>query len=199
MTEPPRKARGRPRSFDPDAALARAGERFRRGGLAGTSLDDLADATGLNRPSLYAAFGDKRALYLAALDRSYGRLVRAFDALDAADLPLRQSLQAMFRWTIDGYLTGERGPAGCIAISTAATAAVEDEEVRARLNAFLTLEDDRIAALLAARGVNDAPAKARLVASVIHSLSTRVRSGAGKDELDSIAADCIDLIAPPCD
>ncbi len=199
MSQPPRRSRGRPRSFDPDKALANAGERFRSGGFAGTSLDDLAEATGLNRPSLYAAFGDKRAMYLAALDRTYARLVRAFDSLDGAGLPLRQSLEAMFRWTIDGYLTGERGPAGCVVVSTAATAAVTDDEVRSRLNAFLALEDERITALLAARSVNDAAPKARLIASVLHSLSTRTRAGASKQELDTIAADCIDLIAPPCD
>lgn len=190
------RPRGRPRQFDPDAALRAATERFRTGGFAGTSLDDLADATGLNRPSLYAAFGDKRALYLAALDRTLDRLSRAFDSLDATDLPLRETLQAMFRWTIDGYLTGEQRPSGCIAVSTAATAAVEDEAVRERLAAFLAMEDDRVAKVLARHDVPNPAAKARFLTGILHSMSTRTRAGATREELDRIADDTIDLIAP---
>src|SRR5260370_8021932 len=60
---------GRPREFDPDAALARAMEAFWAKGYEGTSLADLVAATGLNKGSLYAAFGDKRRLYLAAMER----------------------------------------------------------------------------------------------------------------------------------
>src|SRR5215472_16931180 len=62
-------ARGRPRAYDPEEALAQARDAFWDGGYTGTSLDDLSDATGMNRPSLYGAFGDKRALYLETLDR----------------------------------------------------------------------------------------------------------------------------------
>lgn len=192
----PPRPRGRPRKFDPDNALRAATERFRVAGFAGTSLDDLADATGLNRPSLYSAFGDKRALYLAALNRTIDRLSRAFDSLDATDLPLRETLQAMFRWTIDGYLTGERGPAGCIAVSTAATAAVEDPEVRERLMRFVAMEDDRVAAVLARHDVPNPQVRARFLTSILHSLSVRTRAGASRAELDAIADDAIDMIAP---
>ncbi|MGE5163663.1 MAG: helix-turn-helix domain-containing protein, partial [Sphingobacteriales bacterium] len=55
-----RRRRGRPRAYNPDTALARAADVFWRNGYDGTSLDDLVAATGMNRPSLYAAFGDKR-------------------------------------------------------------------------------------------------------------------------------------------
>ncbi len=67
--------RGRPRSYDPDTALAQAMAVFWNAGYAGTSLDDITAGTGLNRPSLYGAFGDKHALYLQALERyrSQGR------------------------------------------------------------------------------------------------------------------------------
>ena len=59
--------RGRPRAYDPDTALARAMAVFWAGGYAGTSLDDVTAGTGMNRPSLYGAFGDKHALYLHTL------------------------------------------------------------------------------------------------------------------------------------
>ena len=61
------RRRGRPRAYDPDVALSRAVETFWAHGYAGTSLDDLSAAMGMNRPSLYAAFGDKRDLYLKSL------------------------------------------------------------------------------------------------------------------------------------
>lgn len=192
--EMPRR-RGRPRSFDPGEVLGAASERFRTRGYAATSLDDLVDATGLQRPSLYAAFGDKRAIYLAALDRTIERAARGFDQLIAANLPLRESLQAMFRAIIDGYLTGETGPSGCIMVSTSAASAVDDAEIRDRLAAFLQLEDDKVEQLLIARGDPRAHAHARLATATIHSLSVRARAGAPRADLDALAAACVETIA----
>ncbi len=188
------RPRGRPRSFDPATALQSASECFRVAGFAGTSLDDLAAATGLNRPSLYAAFGDKRALYLAALDRTIANLDRAFDQIAALPLPLRDKLTQMFALTITGYWTGRERPSGCIAIGTAATAAVEDDDVRNRLAKFLAIQDRRIESMLADDGDRDAAAHARLIAAVLHSLSIRARAGADRADLDRLAADCVTLI-----
>src|ERR1700709_2108964 len=61
------KRRGRPRSFLPEEALRQVLETFWSKGYSATTLDDLSQATGLNRPSLYAAFGDKRTLYRTVL------------------------------------------------------------------------------------------------------------------------------------
>jgi AcrR family transcriptional regulator len=192
--ETPRR-RGRPRSFDSGEVLGAATERFRTRGYAGTSLDDLVDATGLQRPSLYAAFGDKHALYLATLERTIERAAKGFDRLLAADLPIRESLQALFRTVIDGYLTGETGPSGCIMVSTSAASAVDDAAIRERLAAFLTMEDAKVEALLTARGDQHAREHARLVTAVIHSLSVRARAGASRQELDAIADECVAVIA----
>src|ERR1700741_2659409 len=90
------RPRGRPRTYDPQEALARARDTFWRNGYAGTSLDDLSEATGMNRPSLYGAFGDKHALYLQTMER-YVEAGRAAmeSALDSA-LPLREALMRVF-------------------------------------------------------------------------------------------------------
>ena len=64
----PKKARGRPRSFDCEAALESAMQVFWEKGYDAASLTDLTEAMGINPPSLYAAFGDKERLYLAAVE-----------------------------------------------------------------------------------------------------------------------------------
>ena len=100
--------RGRPRKFDTDAVLAQVRETFWRYGYAGTSMDQLAAATGLHKPSLYGAFGDKKKLYLAALD-NYLLEVRA-EFGEAFGIPdLFDSLYAMSEWSIDKFLRGEEG------------------------------------------------------------------------------------------
>lgn len=196
MTEPvPRgRSRGRPRGFDPDLALKAAAERFRTQGYAATSLDDLVDATGLARPSLYAAFGDKRALYLAALDRLSARVEKAFDGLGALGLPLRPMVERMLVGAIQGYLSGEQGPAGCLLIGTATAEAATDPPVRAALSAFLEMEDRRIEGLLADAGSTRPAACARIVASVLHSLSVRARAGESRAALEQIARDCAAMV-----
>ena len=183
------RARGRPRSFDPAVALAAASERFRAQGFAATSLDDLVEATGLARPSLYAAFGDKRALYLAALARITERAERQFDSLAAQRLPRREMIETMLLFVVHGFLAGAQGPAGCLAVSTATAEATTDPPVRAALAAFLAMEDRRIEQLLADSGSTDPAAHARIIAAVIHSLSVRARAGESRESLEQIARD----------
>jgi TetR/AcrR family transcriptional regulator, copper-responsive repressor len=189
------KVRGRPRSFDPDEALQRAAERFRTYGFAGTSLDELSEATGLKRPSLAAAFGDKRALYIAAIEKLMARVERQLIRLGEAKLPLRELVERILIGGINLYLTGSDGPEGCLIINTAATQAASDPEVREKVGAFLAVEDSRIGELLAAAGSPAPEAQGRLVASVLHSLSVRARAGAPREELEQVARDCVDLIA----
>ena len=79
------KRRGRPRAYQPDVALGKALDLFRKDGFAATSLDDLSAATGMNRPSLYGAFGDKRELFI----KSYRRYRDDARARDGRHLPRR--------------------------------------------------------------------------------------------------------------
>lgn len=190
------RPRGRPRSFDADQALLRATEIFRTQGLAGTSLDALSEATGLARPSLAAAFGDKRALYLAAIDRLRGRVEGQLLRLGQARLPLAELVERLLIAGIDLYLTGGEGPEGCLILNTAATAAAADPEIRARLAAFLAMEDARIAELLAAAGSPSPEAHGRFVASMLHSLSIRARAGEPRETLVALARDAQALVCP---
>src|SRR5687767_4948989 len=103
--------RGRPRSFDTDEVLDRARDVFWRHGYAGTSMDQLAAATGLHKPSLYGAFGDKKRLYLAAL-RNYLAEVGAQFAAAFALPDLAESLHEITERSIDKFTRGGEG-AGC--------------------------------------------------------------------------------------
>src|SRR3977135_1391854 len=78
------RSKGRPRAFDVDLALDRALHLFWRKGYEGTSLSDLTKAMRINRPSLYAAFGNKETLFRKTLDRySKGPTAFSHDALRA--------------------------------------------------------------------------------------------------------------------
>src|SRR3954467_15127323 len=98
------RRRGRPRAYDPQVALARAADTFWKAGYAGTSLDDLAAATGMNRPSLYAAFGDKRELYLKTLQHYRDQYRELARETVADDPPLRVFLKRFYDTALGIYL-----------------------------------------------------------------------------------------------
>src|SRR5436190_19182839 len=121
MVQKEEKRRGRPRSFDEGEVLEKARAVFWDLGYAATSLDDIARATGLNRPSLYGAFGDKHALYLAALRRTIGASLRAIEAGLSLDGTMRQVLTAFYAAATRSYLAGDAGARGCFIVGTAVT------------------------------------------------------------------------------
>src|ERR1700684_4513583 len=102
--------RGRPRQYDPDQALAKAAAAFWKGGFAATSLDELSAATGMNRPSLYAAFGDKRALYLKAYAHYRAEVREIFRPIFLAEAPLRDKLRRILVAALDLYSSGQNEP-----------------------------------------------------------------------------------------
>lgn len=125
----------RPREFDAEEALERATRLFWAKGFEQTSLDELCAATGLGRSSLYAAFGDKRQLYLRALaryeERSAARITAAL-----ADKPIRQGLAAFLGALIDDIVAGP-GRRGCFIGNCAAELARLDRTAAAQVRASL--------------------------------------------------------------
>ncbi|HEX7881659.1 MAG TPA: TetR/AcrR family transcriptional regulator, partial [Afipia sp.] len=124
------KKRGRPRAFEPDVALGKAMDTFRDGGFAATSLDDLSVAMGINRPSLYGTFGDKRDLFLKAYERYRAEMAAVFASAFDPALTLRQMLERIYATALDVYLAGENGPRGCFTVMTATSEARADPEIR---------------------------------------------------------------------
>src|SRR3981081_2594992 len=125
------KRRGRPRAYQPEVALGKALDLFRKDGFAATSLDDLSAATGMNRPSLYGAFGDKRELYIKSYQRDRADARAAMIDIFRDELPIRKRLERIFAVALDIYLSGDAGPRGCFTVMTAASEAVSDPEIRA--------------------------------------------------------------------
>jgi AcrR family transcriptional regulator len=125
----------RPRTFDPDEALDLARDVFWQKGFQGTSLDDITAATGLNKPSLYAAFGDKNALFLKVLDRYHARIVANAERVLKEGPTAREAIE---RW-LTGFVpfcSGIKGSRGCLSVNTAADGAADQKEARKRIERF---------------------------------------------------------------
>ena len=125
----------RPRSFDPDEALDLARDVFWRKGFQGTSLDDITAATGLAKPSLYAAFGDKNALFLQVLDRYHQRIVANAERVLKEGPSARDAIE---RWLTSfvPFCSGVKGTRGCLSVNTAADGVCDQKEVRNRIERF---------------------------------------------------------------
>jgi len=125
----------RPRSFDPDEALDLARDVFWQRGFQGTSLDDITAATGLAKPSLYAAFGDKNALFLKVLERYHERIVAHAEKVINEGPSARD---AIHRWLTGfvPYCSGIKGSRGCLSVNTSADGAAEQKEIRNSVEAF---------------------------------------------------------------
>jgi TetR/AcrR family transcriptional regulator, copper-responsive repressor len=191
--------RGRPRGYDPEDALKRARDVFWVKGFAGTTLDDIVEATAMNRPSLYAAFGDKEAIYLAALkmqgDLLVGQVARAVEL----DLKIRPFLDLFFDRCIESYLAS--GARGCFLVGTALTESFARDDVGAVVrDAF-----GRVEALLEGRFRKakkdgelprgaDPSALAHLVSASMHELAMYARAGLKRPALEQRAALAVKLI-----
>jgi TetR/AcrR family transcriptional regulator, copper-responsive repressor len=197
-SDPVPKPRGRPRAFEPETALTQAMDVFWKDGFAATSLDDVSAATGLNRPSLYGAFGDKRALYIQAYSQYRKHVNEAFAPLFAEDRPLREKLKHILVAALDLYLSGEEGPRGCFTVLTAASDAIADPEIHGLVARAIDATDRAFTRLFADACASgelpadaDARRLARLASATLHTLSVRARARIPRAELLPIVEDAV--------
>ena len=195
------KRRGRPRAYDPQAALLRVRDTFWRTGYAGTSLDELSAATGMNRPSLYAAFGDKRALYLEALAGYWALAFADMREALGQDLALDEALMRVYDGALSIYFSGDARPRGCFVIGTAVTEALEDAEIRQSLAAgFQTFDTDFEARFRTAQEKGelkegaDPAALAVIATATMHTIAVRARAGAPRADLQELARKAVKVI-----
>jgi AcrR family transcriptional regulator len=198
-TEP--KRRGRPRAYDPQAALKQATDAFWKTGYAGTSLEEISAATGMNKPSLYAAFGDKRGLYLEALDQYWQLAFADMRKALAKDDPLDDALMRVYEGALSIYFSGDGRPRGCFVVGTAVTEAVEDQEIRNSLLAgFRTFDTDLEARFRKAREKGelkddaDPVALAVLATATMHTIAIRARAGASRAALRELARKAVSVM-----
>ncbi|GJD35602.1 TetR/AcrR family transcriptional regulator [Methylobacterium aerolatum] len=189
----PVRAKGRPRSFDRTRALHRALEVFWTRGYGPATVAELCTAMGINPPSLYAAFGNKDALFLEAL-RHYEETYWAapWQALGGAP-DLRGGLERFFAEAA-AILSSRDVPCGCLVVQTSGSVATESEAVREALRDLR--EASRMGFLARferARASGDLPpdadvaALAAAFAAVLQGMSAQARDGASRETLERLA------------
>lgn len=195
--------RGRPRQYDRAQALGRAIETFHRRGFSGTSLDDLAAATGMNRPSLYNAFGNKQALYREALKEFTTRLSRTLEELLFDEPDLSRALDGFYSAALDEYFARKTAH-GCFVFCTAPAEAAAHPEVAADVRAVLA-EVDRTLARRFERArhdrqippTTDSTQAGKLAQAVLHSIALRARAGESRRSLARFARLAVQSLCPP--
>lgn len=183
---------GRPRAFDTDVALEKAMQVFWRQGYEGASLTDLTEAMGINRPSLYAAFGNKEELFRKALDLYISGF--ATHLANALNQPTAREVIARLLHSTASLLGDPRLPRGCLAVQSALCCSIEADmarqEARARRLQGQELLRQRFER---ARTEGDLPASidpadlARHVSIITSGLSIQSTNGATPEELKRAA------------
>lgn len=182
---------GRPREFDMESALDAVMRMFWTKGYEGTTLTDLTDATGVSRPSLYSAFGNKEALFKKALDR-YAREKLAF--IDRAiDEPTAHAVARALLGGMLAMLTNKADPNGCMGVINSVACGDEAEPIRADILARVTaIKQALVERFECARGAGDLPPEADPAAitafllAILQGMALQAGAGASRHELESL-------------
>lgn len=172
-------ARGRPRRFDPDQAVATAQHLFHARGYDAVSVADVTQALGINPPSFYAAFGNKAGLYARVLDRyAFTNAIPLQDLL-LPDRPVAECLVSLLEEAARRY-AADPGAAGCLVLE--GTRCI-DQEAREAARIFRAAAEDMIRAYIAARHPDEADRLTDFVGTIMAGLSAKARDGHGIDRL----------------
>jgi AcrR family transcriptional regulator len=191
----------RPRSFDETTVLERARDRFWSTGFAGTSIDEVAAATGLGKGSLYGAFGDKRQLYFRVFDRYCTEITdKTRRALCGPDEGAYARLRAYLLAVADATAR-DTGHLGCLLANGTAELAGQDPAVTDRARQTLeALEDALVACIQQAQRhgdidpAADARRHGRLLLAVLRGIEALGKASTGEQSLRSIAETAIDTL-----
>jgi AcrR family transcriptional regulator len=196
-----KRPRGRPRAYEPEVALRQALNAFWKNGFAATSLDELSAATGMNRPSIYAAFGDKRELYLKSLEHYRTESKKSVTAAVPPGLPLREQLKRTFEATVELYTSGKDGPRGCFSVVTTASEAIFDPVIREKVQEGMAGVERNFLAMFQsakAKGELDKSAEpaslATIAVATIHTLALRARARVPRRELEGVVRAAVDVL-----
>lgn len=184
----------RPKEFDRDEALDRAMQLFWSRGFEATSIQDLVEAMGINRGSLYAAFGDKHALYLAALDR-FCRTAGDVEGLLGTALretgSAKAAIRRLFVAAVDAAATG--GRRGCMVVNTAVEFCPDAGDIGAHVALAMRRTEAALhGVLLQARASGEigdrveAPALARYLTSSLNGLRVMAKATDDRATLNDI-------------
>ena len=192
----------RPREFDREAVLDRAMTAFWSKGYAATSIEHLVDRMGIQRGSLYGTFGDKRTLFLAALERYQQVVARElFETLDAPGSGL-EAIRGFFRRRVASALDRRR-PAGCLVTNSAVELSRRDRGAAARIGGSLSkmeaafrraLERARAAGELAPG--RDVRALARFLTSSAQGLSVMAKAFPDRALLEDVVSVVLGALEP---
>ncbi len=185
----------RPREFDPEDVLTAATALFWRNGFTGTSLAQIDRAVGINRASLYNAFGDKRGLFLACLDHYGEREIGAAVALLSGPSAGVAAVRRLFNGPVKAVQAG-KDRRGCLLCNSAVEVSPHDAQVEAIVMRYLDRLRDALAATLTADGsCKDAVRRADQLTAHYMGLHVMAKGGATVAQLKRIAAGADALLA----
>ena len=173
MTTNKSRSRGRPRRFDPDAAVATAQQLFHARGYDAVSVADVTEALGINPPSFYAAFGSKAGLYARVLDHWVGTGAIPLDDFLRADVPVAEGLAAMLEEAARRYAS-DPAAGGCLVLEGTRC---NDEGAREAARILNLGAEAVIRDYIAARHPGDADEVTDFVSTTMSGLSAKARNG----------------------
>jgi TetR/AcrR family transcriptional repressor for divergent bdcA len=182
---------GRPRKFDPDAALDVALRLFWEHGFEATTLATLQREMGVSTASFYAAFGSKEELFRAVIERYGSTFGRVMDAVRDPALPPREALETTLRASV-AMQSDPTHPPGCLYALSASTCLPQSQEAHDRVLDLRTDDRERITACVR-RGIasgelgpdTDADSLAAVFHSFMLGISTLVRDGVPRPALEA--------------
>jgi len=183
---------GRPRKFDPDKALESAMKVFWRQGFEGTALPDLTKAMGINRPSLYAAFGNKEQLFRKVVERYGSGQTSYFHA--ALSQPTARGVAEFVLNQAAQMLTAPGHAGGCLMINAGICGGQDSQKVRKELAARRkSAEVELRLRLESAKLDGDLPPDAspadlaRYITTTLYGMSVQASGGASREDLQRVA------------